>query len=93
MTTAHPSKKLTVAAPSILPANLTDLPIYLSLNHYAKTAITNLIYNKNNLSVTWINVGILLITGVSLARIVHIHAPNTVQTNENSNIISKRSAI
>ena len=42
---------------------------YLSLNHYAKTAITNLIYNKNNLSVTWINVGILLITGVILSAI------------------------
>lgn len=33
---------------------------YASFNHYAKAAITNLIYNETNLSVTWKNAGILL---------------------------------
>lgn len=34
---------------------------YFSFNHYAKTAITNLIYNGSDLSTTWKNAGILLI--------------------------------
>lgn len=33
---------------------------YFSFNHYAKTAITNLIYNGTDLSATWKNAGILL---------------------------------
>ena len=40
---------------------------YLSVNHYAKTAITNLIYNENNLNLTWTYMGILLIIGTVLS--------------------------
>lgn len=40
---------------------------YLSINHYAKTAITNLIYNESNLNLTWTYMGILLIIGVVLS--------------------------
>lgn len=37
---------------------------YLSFNHYAKTAITNVIYNSGELTSTWINSSILL--GISI---------------------------